>query len=140
MRKYSVLFFPFIIIICFLWSSCSPAFSTIDRDIVGEEDVKLQKYSPEVEYGHIPLKPTAESGTQIYAKFIDKYGEILNATLSYSIDEHSVDRQSLSNHTRMELIDGDYSNGTFLGIIPSQQEKYYGGVPYLFRGQLRVLI
>jgi hypothetical protein len=46
----------------------------------------------------------------VAAKVIDRIGQIQNATLMYSKDE---------GNSKMRLIDGVPSNGTYTGTIPS---------------------
>ncbi len=75
-------------------------------------------YEPEISAYNFPHYPPPDHDAHVVAKVIDKFGEIINATLSYSIDEartwYNID---------MKLVHGTLSNGTFLGIIPGYQES-----------------
>jgi hypothetical protein len=101
-------------ILCFnsLLSSFAAAIEKVDP-----YEIK-QHYSPELIYcSQDPTHPDPHQPVEIYANFFDKYSNIHNATLFYSINE---DQQRGSE--QMRLVNGIPSNGTYLGTIPPQNE------------------
>jgi hypothetical protein len=91
--------------------------------------INKQLYSPEVRMEWIPntAQPPPDSEAKIYAEVIDKYGEIQNATLFYKVEpDPSLVKEpfmTYSNKTSMNLVNGNKSNGTWLGILPLELEN-----------------
>ena len=78
-----------------------------------------KRYFPDVKTLYYPSFPQPSSNVYIYSNVFDKYGKIQNATLFYFVNQTS------KHNIKMKLIDGDYSNGKYLGIIPKQTEGSY---------------
>jgi hypothetical protein len=96
--------FLFIILFSFSYLKFSYGLEIINEEKVSSpEIIKIQKY---------PKYPTTNSELRIYVSVIDKFGQIVNSTLSYSFD-----KGNSHNHIPMELVNGISSNGTYLGII-----------------------
>jgi hypothetical protein len=81
------------------------------------DSAMAEKYSPEVDVKIFPKLPSPQTSIEVNAAIFDKFGKILDATLFYSVDNGTS-----WNYTDMNLVWGDFSNGTFLGIIPPQKE------------------
>jgi hypothetical protein len=91
--------------------------------------INKELYSPEVRIEGIPntAQPPPGSEVKIYAGVIDKYGEIQNATLFYKVEpDPSLVKEpfmTYSNKKSMNLVNGNKSNGTWLGILPLELEN-----------------
>lgn len=79
-------------------------------------DYYPETYSLDIPIHQFPHQPIPDSDVHVIADVIDNFGEIEDATLSYSTDNGKSWRA-----LQMTLITGTRSNGTFLAIIPSQQ-------------------
>jgi hypothetical protein len=79
----------------------------------------LEGYHPSISIYRIQKDPAPFQGVEIAAVVKDRYGQTRNPVLSYSLDQG----ESWNNRIVMRLIDGVPSNGTYLGIIPGQNEN-----------------
>jgi len=77
--------------------------------------IRDSRYKPHVEFWSTPVHFTEGQPFTIYAMVSDEFGEIQEATLEYSYINGP------SQLIKMELTDGTYSNGTYVGTIPEQQ-------------------
>lgn len=77
-------------------------------------------YYPIIQYRQIPESPVpVNSEVKIYAHVEDKYGEVVNSSLSYGDCHYSDESDSTKIYNvEMKLINGTLTNGTFLGVIP----------------------
>jgi hypothetical protein len=121
----SVIFHAFLIIFIIFIFSFPLAYSSTDPKELESSGidpslmVDLTEYTPEVtEVKIVPDPPLPNESIKIFARVIDKYGEVLNGTLSYSTGKWNT-----SNNIKMRLINGIYSNGTYLATIPGQEEN-----------------
>jgi hypothetical protein len=99
--------------ICYFFQSIYFA----QNNVIAQEElgVTFDTYKPEViGVRASPAYPSPDSEVNIAARVIDRYGQIQNATLLYSIDNGT----TYKNIT-MKLINGSPSNGTYLGVVPS---------------------
>ena len=83
-------------------------------------DGSATKYEPQINITQYPLPEAIQpmSNITIYANVTDIFGEIQNATLSYSFYPNGLSRVS-----SMDLFYGNRSNGIFYGIIPAQNNS-----------------
>jgi hypothetical protein len=117
-RKWFFLLAQALLIMTTVLFSSSPlsAFATpIEKGVPPE--IK-EHYSPELKYcWQDPMHPNPNEYVEVYANFFDKYSNINNATLIYSINGG----QWASK--QMKLINGIPSNGTYQGDIPPAQNE-----------------
>ena len=96
-----------------------------NRGNLDRGNVDLDEYAIEVTDERFELPDTrtdnideTDPGISIYAKVFDKYGKVVNGTVSYSWN-----LSDSWNYKPMKLINGVPSNGTFRGIISDVKDN-----------------
>ena len=88
-----------------------------------------EKYIPKITSRQYPNIPSQYSQIRIYADVDDKYGEIIDARLFYSVIRNNSEQSIVESP--LKLVSGIPSNGIFLGTIQSNSFESGDDLHYL---------
>src|SRR5215831_4805974 len=83
----------------------------------------LKEYSPDVKIGIYPKYPIVNKDVQVIANVTDKYGKVKNPILKYFL-------ANTSTTVEMKLYSGNFTIGTFVGVIPANVQKENAIIKY----------